>query len=220
MANRRIKTTEDGSSTLFVPELDEHYHSIHGAIQESNHVFIEAGLKNLTSNEIVIFEVGFGTGLNAFLTYLQAIKSNKKIRYITIEKYPLTANEVQSINYPRQLNIATDIFQQIHLSEWNKWISISLEFEIYKINGDIQNINLSEFPLFNLVYFDAFAPNKQPKLWNQNIYRKIYEQCTLNAILTTYCAKGVVRRDMQSVGFKMERIPGPPGKKEMLRGIK
>lgn len=220
MPYRKIETTEDGSSTLFVPELEEHYHSIHGAIQESNHVFIEAGLQQLTQADIVIFEVGFGTGLNTILSYLHAAKTKQNIKYITIEKYPLTKEEIATLNYPQQLNTSRKIFEKIHFSDWNQWESISETFQLFKIHGDLQSTELKGFPPFNIIFFDAFAPNKQPKLWNQETYQKIYQNSANNSIFTTYCAKGIVRRDLQAVGYKMERISGPPGKKEMLRGIK
>jgi tRNA U34 5-methylaminomethyl-2-thiouridine-forming methyltransferase MnmC len=219
--NRHLIITEDGSHSLFVPDLGEQYHSIHGAIQESNHVFIDSGFKKCIQKDIVVLEIGFGTGLNAFLTFLESVESKQMISYIAIEKYPLLPVEYHSLNYPDLTNPAFNgIFQRLHDCEWEKQVWITPSFSIQKINIDFRNENVRSLPLFDVIYFDAFAPNKQPDLWQEEIYRKIYDHSNDGAIFVTYCAKGVVRRDLQKVGFKVERIPGPPGKKEMLRAIK
>jgi len=219
--NRQLILTEDGSHSLYVPELDEQYHSIHGAIQESEHVFIQSGLALCQKEEINILELGFGTGLNALLALIYADKNNRKITCISSEKYPLTASEYELLNYANKIDpFYNEAFMQLHKCRWNKEEYIGEQFSLLKINGDFRAIELAPLPLFDLVFFDAFAPNKQPDLWNEDVYSKIYNHCNSGAIFVTYCAKGIVRRGLQQVGFKVERIPGPPGKKEMLRAIK
>ncbi len=219
--NRQIILTEDGSSSFFVPELNEQYHSVHGAIQESTHVFIEAGLKQCLKNEITVLEVGIGTGLNAFLTLIHAEKTKQKIKYIGIEKYPLTPDEYHSLNYAELLSPEkSNVFEKIHSSDWETEIPITPTFSVHKIKADLRYFNTPPLPFFDVIYFDAFAPNKQPDLWQESVYKKIYEQANPGAIFVTYCAKGVVRRELTQSGFSVERIPGPPGKKEMLRATK
>jgi tRNA U34 5-methylaminomethyl-2-thiouridine-forming methyltransferase MnmC len=219
--NRHLIITEDGSHSLFVPELDEQYHSIHGAIQESNHVFIDAGFKMCSKTNLVVFEVGLGTGLNAFLTLLATKETTQTVTYIGIEKYPLLPSEYKDLNFSAQINPEyAEEFQQLHVCEWSKLNLITPVFSLYKIQSDFRNENIEKLPLFDVIYFDAFAPNKQPDLWHEAIYRKIYNHSNHGAILVTYCAKGIVRRGLQEAGFNVERIPGPPGKKEMLRAIK
>lgn len=214
---RKIIETEDGSSSLYIPELDEHYHSVHGAVQESMHVFIEAGLKHLSKKSIKIFEMGYGTGLNYLLTYLNA--GDKTIEYYGIEAFPLEEQLVEQLNFTRQLNLDDDqerAFRSIHNSE--NAVCVSESFLLYK-----EKCKLSEFKteaLFDLIYFDAFAPDVQPDLWTEPIFQKMFDLLNTKGVLTTYCAKGVVRRTMQVVGFSVERIPGPPGKREMLRATK
>jgi tRNA U34 5-methylaminomethyl-2-thiouridine-forming methyltransferase MnmC len=219
--NRHLIITEDGSHSLFVPELDEQYHSIHGAIQESNHVFIDAGFKLCSKANLVVFEVGFGTGLNAFLTLLATKETKQTVTYFGIERYPLVPEEYNFLNFAAQINQEyAQEFQQLHVCDWGKLNFITPEFTLYKIKSDFRNENIEKLPLFDVIYFDAFAPNKQPDLWHETIYRKIYSHSNQGAILVTYCAKGIVRRELQQSGFSVERISGPPGKKEMLRAIK
>jgi tRNA U34 5-methylaminomethyl-2-thiouridine-forming methyltransferase MnmC len=217
----KLYKTEDGSHTLYVPELDEHYHSTFGAVQESKHIFIETGFNAIAKDEITILEVGFGTGLNAFLTALKCKEENRRVHYITIEKYPLKPECWQALNYPSITNNNSDVlFRDIHEAEWGKDVNITKEFTIRKIHADFSTYELSELTPFDLIYFDAFSPEKQPELWNQLIFNDIYKKTLTNGVIVTYCAKGNVRRAMQASGFKMERLPGPPGKREMLRGIK
>lgn len=218
---RILIKTDDGSHTLFLPEIDEHFHSTHGAIQESKHVYIDAGLKQMQKNELTIFEVGFGTGLNAFLTYLEAENTFLKINYYSIEKYPLKEELYQSLNYADEKGgNAGAVFQLMHHSTWNEPNEIDARFNLIKIDADITTFDFSNLPNFDLIYFDAFAPNKQPEVWATEIIQRLYKQCNPGGILVTYCAKGEIRRKLQSVGFKVERMEGPPGKREMLRGIK
>jgi len=214
-----LKITEDGSHTLFVPEIDECYHSTHGAIQESRHIFIEAGLKQCTKQKINILEIGFGTGLNAFLTLLKAESSGKQIHYTTLEKYPVEIEKAIQLNYSDE--IAPDkkqIFEQLHTSPWNEEIKLTPFFTLKKLEVDFTEAVFDA--QFDVVYFDAFSPEKQPEMWNEALFSTIFTHCNPGAILTTYCAKGLVRRAMQDAGFKVERLPGPPGKREILRGLR
>lgn len=218
---RELILTEDGSHTLYLPEMEEHYHSIHGAIQESRHVFIEAGLMKVNLKEISILEIGFGTGLNALLSLLALKNKEIKLQYFGIEKYPLLQEEYEALNFGHLLGVkASNELQKMHESPWNQNFKLTEAFMLHKIHSDLHTCDLTQYPLFDLIYFDAFAPNKQEDMWSPDIFLKIFQQCKPGAILVTYCAKGSVRRDLKAAGFSMERIPGPPGKKEMLRGIK
>ncbi len=220
--NIKFEITEDGSHTLFVPELNEHYHSTHGAIQESMHVFIDAGLRHCVKSEIKVLEIGFGTGLNAFLTLLEAERTGRKIDYTTLEFYPLLIIDAEKLNYA-ELTDSTkkDVFRELHKVEWGKWSQLTLYFSLLKMKFDFSKP--SDFDTenkFDVIFFDAFAPEKQPEMWVQEIFDKIYSISSENAILTTYCAKGSVRRMLQTAGFVVERLPGPPGKREILRAQK
>lgn len=216
---RQVKTTGDGSSTIYVPELDEHYHSTFGAIQESMHVFIESGLRQMTKSDLSIFEMGFGTGLNCLLTYLNA--GSNSIHYSSIEKYPVEKDMAVELNFSHILNLTQsqlDIFDNLHSCPWNTSTAIDKNFVLHKIKGDIKGF--VHTTKYDLVYFDAFAPEVQPNLWTPDIFKYIYESLNEGGVLTTYCAKGVIRRTLQVSGFKVERLPGPPGKREMLRATK
>ena len=217
-----FEITEDGSHTLFVPELNEHYHSTHGAVQESMHVYINAGLHECTKKQIHILEIGFGTGLNAYLSLLEAEKDQKKIEYTALELFPVPLEKATLLNYSEgKSTTEKEWYIKSHTSEWNSKQVISPYFSIEKLNTDVSNpseIHLTS--LFDVIYFDAFAPEKQPELWTYEIFQYLYKHCNKGAILNTYCAKGSVRRILQSIGFKIERLPGPPGKREILRAIK
>lgn len=214
------KITNDGSSTLYASQYEQHYHSIHGAVNESMHVFIEAGLQEIQrkKNTIHILEMGFGTGLNALLAYVH--KENSEIQYTTIEAQPVSLDTAQTLNYPTQIqHLKTkDFFIHLHETPWNKWVQLSPSFHIYKYHGLLEDFESSD--RFDVVFFDAFAPNAQPELWTPEIFQKIFDHCNDGAILTTYSAKGDVRRALQTAGFKVTKLPGPPGKREMLRGEK
>jgi len=215
----QIKYTEDGSTTLYVPEIDETYHSIHGAVQESLHIFINAGLKECKAHNINILEVGFGTGLNAFLALIEAEEANKNIVYTTLEKYPVSEKIVQQLNYTKMYSVEyQEYFAKIHSCKWGKTQKISSHFSIHKIQCDFTQYN--DFQQYNLIFFDAFSPEKQPEMWSEKMFEKLYKHCQTDAILTTYCAKGAVRRAMTAAGFKVERLNGPVGKREILRGVK
>jgi len=217
-----IELTADGSHTLFIPELDEHYHSVNGAIQESDHVFIRAGLHSTSKSKITVFEVGFGTGLNAFLTLLDARTSEKEIHYISLESYPLSLSITEKLNYAdNYLADEKSLFEKLHKAEWGKSVKITPSFYLTKLNADFTSFNFSliKEPV-DLIYFDAFAPDKQPDMWSQHLFDQLYKITSDGGILTTYCAKGIVRRMMQHAGYTVERLPGPPGKREMLRAVK
>ena len=219
---REIIITEDGSSTIHLPEWDEQYHSKHGAIQEAYHVFIEMGFffycKKQQTVPIKILEIGFGTGLNAFITLLESQKKNKAVEYTGVEAYPLSYSEIKNLNYPIKLNASKEVFTKFHNNPWEKPLEFSKNFTLTKRKqffSEIQDKNR-----FHIIYFDAFAAQVQPELWTVAIFRKMYNALLVNGILVTYSAKGSVRRAMQAVGFKVERLPGPPGKREMLRATK
>jgi tRNA U34 5-methylaminomethyl-2-thiouridine-forming methyltransferase MnmC len=220
---QRLILTKDGSHSIEIPELNVSYHSIYGAIQESKHVFIEAGLyaSDLKrSDKCRIFEVGFGTGLNALLTVIEAEKLNRKIYYEAIELFPLNIEEARSLNYCNILhrNDLQTSFEQLHICDWDKEITIATNFILKKTNSNLLNFQTSE--TFELIFFDAFAPNAQPELWTEEIFKKMFSILQPGGILVTYCSKGTVRRAMQSAGFRVEKIPGPPGKREMVRATK
>ncbi|AOW20512.1 tRNA (5-methylaminomethyl-2-thiouridine)(34)-methyltransferase MnmD [Urechidicola croceus] len=217
---REIITTADGSTTIHLPEWNEQYHSKHGAIQEAYHVFIKSGLNLFKNRKISILEVGFGTGLNCFITFLEAQKSKLKIEYYGIEAYPISEKEIESLNYVDQLNVLEfeDVFQEIHHNEWEVKNKISSEFTLTKREQFFNEI--VDENKFNLIYFDAFGARVQPELWTVEIFQKMYNSLKAKGVLVTYSAKGSVRRAMLEVGFKVEKLEGPPGKREMLRAIK
>lgn len=215
----QLKTTEDGSHTLFSPLADECYHSQKGAIQESEHIFIKAGWEECEKNELKIFEVGFGTGLNAFLTLLKAENEHKKVLYTSLEYYPVENAVIEKLNYPELLdeNRKND-FEKLHNASWNTKEQISPFFTLEKIQTDFTKYELSDS--YDLFYFDAFSPEKQPEMWTQERFETLYAHANSGAVLVTYCSKGIVRRAMQTAGFEVERLPGPPGKREILRARK
>ncbi|MCF6181632.1 tRNA (5-methylaminomethyl-2-thiouridine)(34)-methyltransferase MnmD [Lutibacter sp.] len=217
---RKIILTKDGSTTIQLLDWDEQYHSKNGAIQEAKHVFIKQGLLQLKSIEISILEIGFGTGLNAFITFLEAQKRGLYIDYVGVEAYPVTKNELDKMNYVDVLNAKKHekVFSDMHQYKWNEKQTISPNFKLTKRKQRFEEI--TDKNIFNLIYFDAFGAQVQPELWTETIFKKMYNALKLNGILVTYSAKGSVRRAMQSVGFTVERLPGPLGKREMLRAIK
>lgn len=219
MMNPQLYITEDGSHTLYADNIDECYHSSHGALQESKHIFIDAGLKKCHKKEISIFEVGFGTGLNALLALQEAVNSDVSIHYCSIEKFPVEASVVEKLNYPSLLDShAKAWFEAIHQAPWNEEVLIHDRFVLEKLLGDFTDYQHKR--KYDLVFFDAFSPEKQPEMWSESLFRKLYEWCADGVVITTYCAKGVVRRALQAAGFTVERLPGPPGKREILRGTK
>lgn len=215
-----LETTADGSNTLFVPELNEHYHSVKGALTESEHIFIQMGLNHSPVKNPHVLEIGFGTGLNAFLTLLEAEKQQRTVSFTSIEKFPLGEETVRKLAYPEKIAPKeSQKFYALHTTPWNQPVKISPYFTLHKIETDFTCFAFKEY--YDVVYFDAFAPEKQPEMWNQTLFDKLYQQLNSGGILTTYCAKGVVRRMLQTAGFTVERLPGPPGgKREILRASK
>lgn len=215
-----IRTTEDGSDTLYSASMHESYHSLNGAVQESLHVFIEAGLHPLNMKEIRIFEVGFGTGLNALLTWMDAAQSKSCITYDAIEAFPVNEDITSALNYhSRGALLPDDAYRRLHATAWNEavWLEKDI-FSLRKIHGNFIDYALDS--KYDLVFFDAFAPDKQPEMWQESMFEKLFEAMNPGGILVTYCAKGEVRRCMQRAGFRVERLPGPPGKREMLRAVR
>lgn len=216
---RRLKITEDGSHTVFVMGLDEPYHSTHGAIQESMHVFIKQGLLTMNLTSVRVLEVGFGTGLNTLLTLRESLSLNLDIFYHTVEKYPLKENEYQLLNYEKHVeHVPQGMLHLIHSCPWGEAVQISDRFSLYKEEADFRSMKLP--PNINLVYFDAFSPDKQPELWTEDVIAPIAQVCAHGAILVTYSSKGNVRRTLAGSGFEIFKVPGPPGKREMVRAIK
>lgn len=226
--NLEFKTTHDGSKTLYRPDINETYHSIHGAVQESLHVFIKMGLiAQFTQQENIfnqrpmnILEVGFGTGLNAWLTFFEKPKSIK-INYSSIEKFPINEKIIQKLNYAEISDYPNgkSIFESLHKAKWNKQLEISSAYNLHKIHGDVDELNLPDNH-FDVVFFDAFAPNKQPELWELAVFEKMFKTMLNGGVLVTYCAKGEVRRTLIKAGFQVDKLPGPPGKREMLKATK
>jgi len=213
--------TADGSKTIFIPEMNEQYHSVNGAITESEYVFVNNGFTFRQKKDPVIFEAGFGTGLNALLTAINAEKNNRLTTYYAIEKYPLAGEIIKTLAYGDIIsNEAINIYEKIHSCEWGKTVQISPCFYIHKINADLIEFSVNSIPMFDIIYFDAFGPDKQPEIWTPEIFQKIYTNCSPGAVFVTYSAKGEIRRQLANVGFEIERLSGPPGKKHMLRGIK
>jgi len=216
--NRKIFLTEDGSHSIQVTGLQETYHSKHGAIQESQHVFINNGLNTLVQSSISVFEMGFGTGLNALLGYLLCHSKQQFLTYTSIEKYPLSGQETKQLNFPEQLDQDRSFFDRLHKAEWDSPSWIEPDFKLTKIKGDISRLELSGE--HDIVFFDAFGPDIQPNLWTTEILNKMHNILRLEGLFVTYSAKGQVRRNLQEVGFSVERLPGPPGKREMIRATK
>lgn len=218
----KLVVTEDGSSSLFIAELDEHYHSVHGAIQESMHVFINAGLKQKLNQQSVteILEIGFGTGLNALLTCTEADAAESAVHYTAIEKYPLNSTLVAELNYCSLVNVENshEVFSVIHSADWQRSVQVTDFFTLKKQEMDFKDIAFNN--QFDIIYFDAFAPSAQPELWTESIFASMFEALKPDGILVTYCAKGVVKRTMKGVGFTLEALPGPAGKREMTRAHK
>ena len=218
---RHLQLTADGSHTIQIDELNVTYHSKHGAIQESQHVFIDAGIRYLHEakqlNEYQILEMGFGTGLNALLTAIYSDQMDLRITYHSIEAFPLTTDEISSLNYGNLLQ-QESIFSLLHTANWNIATTIHPNFEFYKHLCKLDAFVTEE--KFNLVYYDAFAPTAQPELWTVEVFEKLYHLLKPEGILVTYCSKGVVRRAMEAAGFRVTKLQGPPGKREMVRAFR
>lgn len=217
---REVIVTSDGSTTIRINELNENYHSTHGAIQESMHIFIDNGISKILKSNIKVLEIGFGTGLNALLTEEFARTKNIKVEYIGIEAYPISIEEKNQLNYCEKIGERSiEIFDRFHSCLWGDLISVSEYFSLKKIKSKVEEyVNESDF--FDIIYFDAFAPDVQQKLWTTSIFQKMFNLLKNNGVLVTYCAKGQVKRDLKSVGFTIVSLPGPPGKREMTKAIK
>lgn len=218
---REIIITQDGSTSIYLPELNENYHSKFGAIQEANHVFIKNGLDLLAfSNTIHILEIGFGTGLNAFITFLEASKRNQKIYYDGVEAYPVSIADAKQMNYVNELKAPEfeAVFDKIHSAKWEEEIELTSFFSLTKRKQFFQELTDKE--KFHLIYFDAFGFEVQPELWDETIFKIMFDALLPNGILVTYACRTSIRKAMLSVGFSVEKLPGAPGKREMLRAIK
>lgn len=220
---REIIVTKDGSHTVEIPGMNVTYHSHHGAIQESMHVFIETGLNYLLNkaerqdSPLHIFEMGFGTGLNALLTAIEAENRKIRIRYTAVEMYPLSLEEANTLNYSQVLG-HHDVFERLHLCKWETETALTEHFTLRKVQTHLQDFTSGE--PFHLVYFDAFDPLAQPELWTEEVFKKLFDMMIEKGVLVTYCSKSSVRRAMQAAGFNVAKLPGPPGKREIVRAEK
>lgn len=220
---REVRETKDGSKTLYIEALDEHYHSFHGALQESLHVFIKYGLHDSTAQPLRILEVGLGTGLNALLTCVESIvnyKGEREISYDSLEAYPLIEEEWKATEYEGISDLAegATLYEKIHTSPWEQPVELAPGFALTKHKTKLQDFETSQY--FDLIYYDAFAPSAQPELWTEEVFEKLYAMTAPGGFLVTYCAKGQVKRNMKAAGFTVEALPGPPGKREMTRATK
>ena len=217
---REVIKTQDGSTTIHLEEWNESYHSKHGAIQEAKHVFIKNGLALFSEQKVAILEIGFGTGLNAFISFLEAQKMNQSVDYVGVEAYPVATKEILEMNYVAELEAEEQqqVFEKMHESNWNEKIKLSDNFTIVKRQQFFQDID--DVAQFDLIYFDAFGYRVQPELWSTLIFKKMYDALKENGVLVTYAARGVVKRSMIEVGFRVEKLEGPPGKREMFRAFK
>jgi len=216
-----IITTEDGSHSLRHAALDETYHSVHGAVQESKHVFLHHGLEfklgRIAHSPVRILEIGFGTGLNAFLTSLYPIPSGQLLYYESWEAHPVSGELIEKLNYSALLG-SPELFSAIHTAPWNKTCDLTAKFSIHKHRGDLLVDPLTGS--FDLIFYDAFAPSKQPEMWTLPVLTKVTHALSKEGVFVTYCAKGQLKRDLSSLGLQVETLPGPPGKKEMVRAVR
>ncbi|MGI9526600.1 MAG: tRNA (5-methylaminomethyl-2-thiouridine)(34)-methyltransferase MnmD [Weeksellaceae bacterium] len=228
MLKREIKLTQDGSPTIYLPEWEESYHSKHGALQEAEHVFIKNGLEHFKDqDEIVILEYGFGTGLNALLTLLVSEKQGNVIEYHSLEKFPITDHEVQQLPLAKQmaahfnLDLAkvSSYYEKLHNAPWNEKIKITEQFYLKKIQADFRYPTI-EPNFYNLIYFDAFGKRVQPNLWTEEVFDIAFKALKDNSLFTTYACNGTTKRALAQVGFTVEKISGPPGKREMINAWK
>ena len=217
---KEIILTRDGSSSIFLPELNETYHSRFGAIQEAKHVFIKNGLSLFNDKSVSILEIGFGTGLNAFITFLETLETHQNINYVGVEAYPVAIKIIENLNYVSALNATAyqSIFDEMHLSDWESVNRMATHFNLTKRKQKFEDI--SDSNAFNLIYFDAFGFDVQPELWSEAIFQKMYEALLPNGVLVTYACRTSIKKAMINAGFKVEKLQGAPGKREMLRAFK
>lgn len=219
-----LHTTEDGSLTLYAPTFGEHYHSMHGAVQESEHIYLGLALRERMSSwregdaPLRLFEVGFGTGLNALLSWREAEERHIPLQYYSIEKFPITPEIYEALHYEGlgEEREVKDQLLRLHTAPWDEAVELSPFFTLYKLRGDLTTCTFPE--RLSVIYYDAFSPESQPELWAEVLFQRLGKVASSGAILSTYCAKGEVRRRLQRAGFLVERLPGPPGKREVLRG--
>ena len=213
---RELRETADGSMTIYLPEMDEHYHSYHGALQEAIHVFIENGIQRFPKKDTIsVFELGLGTGLNALLTAIWANENNQKVNYFGLEAFPVEVEMNLKMNYQDMISkdLATEYFTNIIEAEWEKSVVISDKFQIQKVEETIQNLSVTN--QFDVVFFDAFGPRAQEEMWEFSVIEKTVQLLNSGGLFVTYCAKGQLKRDLKALGLKVETLPGPPGKREM-----
>ena len=225
---KEIIQTKDGSTTFYLPELNETYHSKNGAIQEAYHVFIKNGFSLFEGHELLrtgeakpisILEIGFGTGLNAFITSLESQNNNQTVDYVGVEAYPITQEEALTMNYANQIDASkTEVFQKIHQIDWEIKTQLNTTFQLTKRKQLFQDI--VDVEVFDLIYFDAFGYDVQPELWSDKIFEKMFIALKSGGVLVTYACRSVIKNSMISAGFKIEKLPGAPGKREMLRASK
>lgn len=214
-----LQVTEDGSHTLYIPSLDEHYHSRFGALTESRHIFINAGLGYCQGDRVSVLEAGFGTGLNALLTAMYAEEKGKYVSYVTIEKYPLEDDLLNELNYAGMTGSRGKwLFNAIHTAKWETPVALTPWFTIHKKKLDLTADNISGS--FDLIYFDAFGPDKQPEMWTPGVMDKINAVTSAGTVFVTYSAKGSLRRMLGGLGFEVSLLPGPPGKRVITRAVK
>lgn len=216
----KVFESQDGSTSVFSEKFGVSYHSKYGAIQESKHVFIEAGLyaKAISKKELTILELGLGTGLNALLSFLESEKLKLKVHYTGIERHPLPQEIISKLNFLERIGNGAEAFQILHDADWGKPVSLSPNFTFKKIYADFSGINFQK--QFDLLYFDAFAPNVQPELWETPLLQKCFDSLLPGGHMVTYCAKGAFKRTLKSIGFEVDVLKGPPGKREMTRAIR
>ncbi len=221
LVKRRFIQTADGSTSIYLEEINEHYHSKHGAIVESNHIFIKNGLLQKSNlREISVFEVGMGTGLNVMTTIKAATMHNLEIDYHTVEAFPIIEEELEFINFSSLLEMEQDLFLRIHTVPWRHENELQPYFKFTKLNAKLSELEMRK-ESFDVVYFDAFAPEKQEEMWTEEIFQEMFKALKPGGILVTYCVKGAVKRRLQSVGFRVEKLKGPEGgKREMCRAWK
>ncbi|MDR0955109.1 MAG: tRNA (5-methylaminomethyl-2-thiouridine)(34)-methyltransferase MnmD [Rikenellaceae bacterium] len=213
-----IVPTEDGSPTLRHPALGEMYHSLRGAVGESEHVFIRAGFDRIEKPHLRIFEMGFGTGLNALLTLRRAHEAGKTVEYLAVERYPVAPEVASALGYESPDNRFFDAFEAMHRAPWGEAVEVDPRFRLTKVCGSLPEIEFDA--IFDVIYFDAFAPDTQPELWTEAIFRRLYEHTAPGGVLVTYSAKGTVKQALRSAGYRVERLPGALGKRHMIRAVK
>lgn len=215
---REIIQTEDGSSSIFVKDLGETYHSVHGAVQEALHVYIDNGMNRCSNTHVSILEMGFGTGLNFVLSYQNALAQNRSLDYVGVEAYPITEQEWKLLNYDAITRNLPHRLHHIHSLEWNEKQQLSDSVSLTKIHSRFENLQINQ--TFDVIYYDAFGYNYQPELWTLELFEKMHDALVTDGILVTYACKGIIKQNLRAAGFKVKRVPGPPGKREMIVAYK